>query len=228
MRSDRPMDVFPGSMAIRLGGVPLQLLPDRAIWWPARQTLVVADVHLGKGAAFRKAGLPVPAGSSEKNLRRLDALLAMTAAQRLVVLGDLVHARSSHDAGLLDAVTRWREARAEVAMLLIRGNHDRSAGRVPAAWSTVEQEEPFEEGELTFSHQPRCDLPAPVLAGHIHPVVSLRDFDRSTLRVPCFVIESDRCLTLPAFGAFTGGFAMKRAEGQRLYVTSGKKVICVM
>jgi DNA ligase-associated metallophosphoesterase len=227
MRSEWRMDVMDGSALIKFGGVALQLLPDRAVWWGARRTLIVADVHLGKGSAFRQAGLPVPAGSSEKNLRRLDALLAMTGAVRLVILGDLVHARSSHDAGLLEGVSRWREGHGGVSMLLIRGNHDRSAGRLPSAWKIVEEEEPFEEGELVFSHRPRADERKPVLAGHVHPVVSLRDFDRSTLRAACFVVEGDRCLTLPAFGMFTGGFAMKRTEGRRLYLTSGKNVICV-
>ena len=63
--------MLPGSVSVEFGGEALLLLPDRAVYWASRKTLIVADVHLGKGNTFRKAGLPVPAGSSEKDLRRL-------------------------------------------------------------------------------------------------------------------------------------------------------------
>ncbi len=33
-------------------GKPVQLLPERALWWPAGQALFVADLHLGKAATF--------------------------------------------------------------------------------------------------------------------------------------------------------------------------------
>ncbi len=68
-----------GSMRISFAGERLVLLPDRAIYWEKRATLLVADVHLGKGAAFRAMGVPVPAGNSAKDLKRLSALLAATA-----------------------------------------------------------------------------------------------------------------------------------------------------
>ena len=38
----------------------LTLLPERAVWREASRTLFVADVHIGKAAAFRAAGLPRP------------------------------------------------------------------------------------------------------------------------------------------------------------------------
>ncbi len=34
----------------------VQLLADRALYWPRARTLFVADVHLGKAAAFRAGG----------------------------------------------------------------------------------------------------------------------------------------------------------------------------
>jgi DNA ligase-associated metallophosphoesterase len=219
------MPQIPGSLAIDFGPEHLLLLPDRAVWWPARRTLVVADVHLGKGAAFRKAGLPVPAGGSEKDLRRLDALLALTAVERLVVLGDLVHARASHQTELFDAVSRWRERNRAVTMMLVRGNHDRGAGRVPSSWEIQEAEEPYDDAGMIFSHEPRHDAASPVLSGHVHPVFAVRDFDRSTVRVPCFVFDEARCAVLPAFGTFTGGQLMRRESGRRIFLAVGKSVV---
>ena len=64
------------------------------LWWPAARMVMVADVHFGKAATFRRAGQPVPHGTTADNLARLDALLAATGADHLVFLGDFLHARS--------------------------------------------------------------------------------------------------------------------------------------
>ena len=37
---------------ITLQGEQLVLLPERAIFWPDRATLVISDLHIGKAAAF--------------------------------------------------------------------------------------------------------------------------------------------------------------------------------
>ena len=70
------------------------LLPGSAAVLPASATLLVADLHLGKAATFRKAGIPVPEGSAQRDLARLADLVVRHAVRRLLVLGDLFHARS--------------------------------------------------------------------------------------------------------------------------------------
>ena len=227
MPSEMPENFIPGSVVVEFGNELLHLLPDRAIWWPFGQALIVADVHLGKDAAFRKAGFPVPAGGSVKDLGRLDHMLAMTGARRLIVLGDLIHAKHSYQPELFEAVLRWRQIHSSIEMLLVRGNHDRSAGLLPVEWDIREMQELTGDSGLMLSHQPRYDQNLPVLAGHIHPVVILRDHDRSTVRVPCFVFDEKCCAILPAFGTFTGGHPMDRQAGRRLFLTSGKKVVAV-
>ena len=63
-----------GAQAITLpGGTALWLLPQRAVWWPAARTAFVADVHFGKAATFRRAGQPVPHGTTAANLRIADS-----------------------------------------------------------------------------------------------------------------------------------------------------------
>ena len=70
------------------------LVPGRAAYLPATATLLVADLHLGKEATFRHRGIPVPDGAATKDLARLAMLVAQTRARRLLILGDLFHARS--------------------------------------------------------------------------------------------------------------------------------------
>ncbi|MDE3177705.1 MAG: DEAD/DEAH box helicase, partial [Pseudomonadota bacterium] len=80
----------------------LTLLPQRAVWRAETRTLFVADVHIGKAAAFRAAGLAAPAGTTRENLARLDALIDALAPRALVALGDLFHAREAWRAATLD------------------------------------------------------------------------------------------------------------------------------
>ena len=79
-------------LAIEHCGETLWLMPDRALYWPARRALLVADVHIGKAASYRALHQPVPRGTTEATLLRLDALLAACECEMLIVLGlSLIH-----------------------------------------------------------------------------------------------------------------------------------------
>ena len=43
-----------------VAGERLVLLPEMAAYWERAGTLLVADPHFGKAAAFRAAGIPEP------------------------------------------------------------------------------------------------------------------------------------------------------------------------
>jgi metallophosphoesterase superfamily enzyme len=111
----------PGALELFVAGTQLWLRPDGTVWWPEKATLFAADLHLGKGAAFRAQGQPVPAGRSAETLAHLEAAAQACGAAQLVLLGDLWH----HASGLSDALhlqlsalaTRWPTT-------LVLGNHD--------------------------------------------------------------------------------------------------------
>jgi hypothetical protein len=48
-------------MKLQVAGEELLLLPQKAVYWPRAQMLIVADIHFGKAASFRALGVPVPA-----------------------------------------------------------------------------------------------------------------------------------------------------------------------
>src|SRR2546421_10484151 len=215
---------LPGSHAITFANQSLELLPDRAVWWPARNTLLLADVHLGKAASFRNLGVPVPAGGTAKDLARITRLIEQTRADRLVILGDLIHAKAGRQPELLNAIATWRELHSEIAVLLVRGNHDRSSGSVPADWNVQEIDEPFEDDGMILTHDQPCDPERPTFAGHVHPAVYLPDYDGSIITAPCFVFD-ERCAILPAFGTFTGGYKVDPQPGRRLFLIAPGRVI---
>ncbi|TSE20989.1 metallophosphoesterase, DNA ligase-associated [Tepidimonas alkaliphilus] len=221
-------DAPAGALRVRAAPDPaaeLWLLPQRAVWWPHEATLFVADVHLGKGAALRAVGVAVPSGSSAGDLQRLGALLQGLRARRLVVLGDWLHARAGRTPALQAALQAWRRAHAGVRMVLVRGNHDDRAGDPPPELGIDAVDEPWPLGPWRACHAPpQGSQPdaAPVLCGHVHPVAVLRGPGHERLRLPCFVLRRG-ALVLPAFGAFTGGWAVPAgADAARAVLADGR------
>jgi DNA ligase-associated metallophosphoesterase len=209
-------------MEIAVAGERVQLLAEKALYWPAQRTLVVADIHFGKAAAFRALGVPVPRGTTTENLAALDALVARHGAEHIVFLGDFLHARAAHAPATQAALFAWRRRQAALRLTLVRGNHDRHAGDPARELGIDMVDEPFALGPFSFCHHPDLDTPGYVLAGHVHPVFVLATrFD--ALRLPCFVVGPGRMI-LPSFGSFTGGFVITREPGDAVYVSSGEAV----
>ena len=205
-----------------VAGEMLLLLAQKALYWPARKTLIVADIHFGKAASFRAQGIPVPRGTTSQNLLALDALMAAHQVEHIIFLGDFLHARAAHAPATLERMLAWRRQHPGLALTLVRGNHDRHAGDPAASLGIEMVDEPYTLAPFSFCHHPDLDTPAYALAGHIHPVFVLYTRFES-LRLPCFVVGARR-MVLPSFGAFTGGFAIAPEAGDRIFVTSGDAV----
>jgi DNA ligase-associated metallophosphoesterase len=219
-----------GGVDVELAGEPARLLARRALWWPAEATLFVADVHLGKAETFRALGVPVPAGPTAATLRRLGALVDDCRARRLVVLGDLLHARPAQAPATIDALRAWRRALAALHCVLVRGNHDDRAGDPPADLGIEGVDAPSRLGPFALCHEPAGDQVDDGggyrLAGHVHPAVRLHGRAGDSARLPCFALGA-REAVLPAFGDFTGGWTLSRADAPRLYAIAGERVFAV-
>ncbi len=204
------------TLEIELDGAPLVLHQDRSAWCARSRTLFVADIHLGKSATFRAAGLPVPERTTGHDLSRLSAAVQRTAPETLVVLGDLLHAKSGRTEAVRDEFMAWRDEHAQLCITLVRGNHDRSSGDPPADWGIKVVDPGATTGAFTLMHEPPADAPYATLAGHIHPAVRLHDpAVRRSVRMPCFWQRS-KLLVLPAFGSFTGTFAVQPGQADRV------------
>ncbi|MFM9434096.1 uncharacterized protein ACFDR9_001145 [Janthinobacterium sp. CG_23.3] len=211
--------------ALSLAGESVLLLPQKALYWPRRKTLLVADIHFGKASAFRAQGVPVPRGTTSANLAALDELLALHPVERIVFLGDFLHARAAHAPATLAAMLAWRGRHRKLALTLVRGNHDRHAGDPSALLGIEMVDEPWQLGPFSLCHHPDLAAPGYVLAGHVHPVFRLAA-GRDALRLPCFLVGAARAV-LPSFGAFTGGFAVAPAAGERLFLVAGEAVLAL-
>jgi uncharacterized protein len=211
--------------------IPVWLLPDKAVFLPDSSALLVADVHIGKAATFRSLGVPVPAGTTDENLRRLSALLTLTSATTLYILGDLFHGVQANSVNIIDAIKDWREHHQSVRMVLIDGNHDDKAKVSCATLGIEEFRAPLAinvagNSQLLLRHEP-MDFAAQTqscfsFAGHWHPVVRISSRS-DAVRLACFWHQPHQ-LVLPAFGEFTGGYPIDQQPGHQVFVTDGTAV----
>lgn len=199
------------ALDLAIAGEPMRVFADRALYWPARRRLLIADLHLGKGDTFRAAGIAVPTGGTTHDLQRLQALLVRSGASELWILGDFLHARRHPR---VDAAwAAFRDAHRGVAMAVVPGNHDRD---FDAAAARVERlPEGLCDGPFEFRHAPPAMASdAHVVCGHLHPVLRLPGQGRH----PLFWLQPGVSV-LPAFSAFTGGHPVPPGA-------SGGSVLC--
>jgi uncharacterized protein len=207
-----------------VAGETLHLLPERAVYWPRAGTLIVADLHWGKEETFRASAIPIPLGPIQADLARLDTALRHTGAGRLLVLGDLWHARAGMAESLVDELRAWRAAHSTLGVELVRGNHDRGAGDPPPDLRIICRDEPAAEAPFVFRHFPEPSPDGYVLAGHVHPAAVLRGEGRQRARLPCFWF-GDAVGLLPAFGGFTGTADVRPSTADRVFVIADGEVI---
>jgi len=214
--------------ALRFSDEQFALYGERALHWPAADALLVADLHLGKGEVFRRAGIGVPRGGTAADLARLSALLAATGARRLLVLGDLLHGALHESAGWRSDWRAFRERHAHVRVDVLAGNHDRALRDADALENAgmlgvrLLQDGTIERG-IALCHEPiQAPAGAASLCGHLHPAQRIDGLGR----LPAFWRRAgQRQLVLPAFSAFTGRIAQRPEAGDALFACVGHRVL---
>ncbi len=218
------------ALPCEIAGEACALSPEGALLWPREATVFVADLHLGKSAAFRAAGVGVPE-SITVDLARLSNLLEGADAERLVVLGDLFHAPEGQSPHVREGLLAWRRSQPGLEVEVALGNHDRRCGALLEALR-FRASRRFVCGPFQCVHDPadvgtgaRRDAGGFALCGHLHPAVRIADRTRS-FRLPCFWF-GEHCGILPAFGSFTGTHAVEREAGDRVFAIADGRVVAL-
>ncbi|WP_244534675.1 ligase-associated DNA damage response endonuclease PdeM [Hyphomicrobium sp. CS1GBMeth3] len=190
-----------------------------ALYWPAEDILVVADLHLEKGSAFAARGIMLPPYDTAATLERLAATLDAYPAQTVLCLGD-----SFHDTGAaerMSAVDRETLAilQEDREWIWLNGNHDPVIGE--CLGGTVLHE--VTVSGLAFRHEPTTGRVTHEIAGHLHPAARV-SFHGHVIRRPCFVGNGKR-LVLPAFGTYAGGLNVLDEAFTPLFGDDGRSVL---
>jgi len=198
---------------IQFGGVNMLLLPEKAVFMPETQSLLLADTHFGKATHFRKAGIPVSDQVFVDDLERLSSVIQKTSALELIILGDLFH--SDHNSEW-ERWGEWIKTSSLKKVRLVPGNHDKAILKLPPLEGCQIETPLMIQNNIALSHEDvPCDLP--LIHGHIHPSVSLKGLGKQAIKLPCFHVSETR-MVIPAFGSFTGTHAVKPRKGDRVFV----------
>jgi len=211
-----------GTETIEVGGTRLVLRGDRTAYLPDPDTLLLADLHLGKAETFQAHGLAVPTGTESRDLENLSRAAKETGAARVIILGDMAHARAGLTESVIARFAAWR-ATMPAELILIRGNHDRALEHVPKSWRLTVIEDQLRLGSLILRHHPEPSPDGHVIAGHLHPMVRLGQSRVDRLRLPCFAV-TDAMTILPAFTRLAGGTTVRCDEHTRCYAIANGDV----
>jgi len=182
---------------------------DGALFWPAQQALLVADLHLEKASWFARFGQFLPPYDSHATLMTLARAVEETRATRLYCLGDSFHDRFGCDRLPADARSLLTELTSKLDWTWIVGNHD--PGFADHCGGRIEDE--VEIAGIVLRHEAVRDDTRPELSGHFHPKLRLQLKGRRVSR-RCFVVSRSKMI-LPAFGSLTGGLDAHHPEIMR-------------
>jgi DNA ligase-associated metallophosphoesterase len=187
-------------------GETFEATASGALFWPARQALLVADLHLEKASWFARLGQFLPPYDSHATLSAVALEVDRTGATRLYCLGDSFHDRFGCDRLPANARELLSGLTAKLDWVWIVGNHD--PGFADHCGGRIEDE--VEAAGIILRHEAVRDEPRPEISGHFHPKLRLHLKGRQVSR-RCFVLSATK-LIMPAFGALTGGLDAHHPE----------------
>jgi len=189
------MEVLPGVHVTR----------DYALWLPNARALAISDLHLGYEGALHQAGVAIPRRQKGVMLERLERLLTRYRPETVIVNGDFKHEFSRN------LEEEWKDVQDVLDFLhrrtvpvLVRGNHDNYLMTILSR-KGLDLHRKVELGGFTFLHgHDDPGVSGPIVLGHEHPAVKLRDELGAVFSLPAFVVREDLIL-LPAFSPLALG-----------------------
>jgi len=178
---------------------------EYALWLPNDRTLAISDLHLGYEGAMQEAGVAIPRRQKGVMLERLTRLLDRYEPETVVVDGDFKHEFSRN------LEEEWKDVRDMLDFLLertvpvlVRGNHDNYLMQILSP-KGLDLKRQYACGGFTFVHgHDDPGVSGPLVLGHEHPAVKLRDGLGAVFSLPAFVVQPD-VIILPAFSPLALG-----------------------
>ena len=181
---------------------------DRAVYLPAADTLVCADLHVGRDAV---SDVEFRVGEHEDLLERFGALCERYEPAEAVVAGDLLHSFDRLPTGAVETVQGLRTAAESVGCELVvtPGNHDSMLDSIWDGPTTAEHRLGGEASVVvTHGHVPPTADADWYVVGHDHPVIEIEG-----MRRPCYLYgpeayDAAGVLVVPAFSRLPAGVAV--------------------
>jgi len=195
----------------------------KAAYWVEQQILLLADLHLGKDAHFRKAGIAIPQVITNNDLSILQQLINHFNPKLIFFLGDLFH--SDYNRALI-AFQRFIKDNNTVDFVLIKGNHDIIEDSQLKEFGLSKIYEKCVMPPFSFSHHPLNECEYYNFCGHLHPGIVIKGKGKQGIRLPVFYFGKHQAV-LPAFASFSGKFIVKPTKTDNLFAITDEAIFAV-
>jgi DNA ligase-associated metallophosphoesterase len=198
----------------------LVLSPERCLYWEDQQTLILSDMHIGKAAHFRKAGIAIPQQIFQEDLLRLFQQVHFFSPKRIIVTGDLFHSEANLEH---EWFSKWRSALAGVQLILVKGNHEILHNHLYEKLGIEIVERGLIAAPFRFAHDLNDDSDEQffLFSGHTHPGIKIAGKAKQSFVFPCFYFTEAYCI-LPAFSKFTGKHLVEMKKGEKVFAIVGE------
>ena len=196
-------------------GQRLWISPERCMFWEEQRMLILSDLHIGKTAHFRKAGIAVPQQLFQEDMHRLYHQIHHFNPDRILITGDLFHSHANVEH---DVFARWRETLGEKEIILVRGNHDKLDDAVYQAMGIQCVGHQLMVNDFIFIHEMPADVDVSkyYFTGHQHPGIKISGKGKQSVTLPCFYFTNDHAV-LPAFANFSGKHLVEPKRSDKLF-----------
>ena len=198
----------------------LVLSAERCLYWEDQQTLILSDMHIGKAAHFRKAGIAIPQQIFQEDLLRLFQQVHFFSPKRIIVTGDLFHSEANLEH---EWFSKWRSALEGIQLILVKGNHEILHNHIYEKLGIEVVERELIAAPFRFAHDLNDDSDEQffLFSGHTHPGIKIAGKAKQSFVFPCFYFTEAYCI-LPAFSKFTGKHLVEMKKGEQVFAIVGE------
>jgi metallophosphoesterase superfamily enzyme len=181
---------------------------DRAVYLPASDTLVLADLHVGRADA---SNVEFPVGERAHLRDRLDGLLDAFAPETVVFAGDVLQRFEYVPAVARDTLDELAGLVADAGATLVAtpGNHDPKLPGVLDA-PTPDTCRVDDDVVVCHGHEPPDEDASLFVIGHDHPTIEIEGQRRPTFLYGESTYRGGDVLLLPSFTELAAGVVVNR------------------
>lgn len=199
------------------------LLPQKAIFWKEKKTIIISDLHLGKASHFRKHGIAIPKISANKDLEKLHNLISAYTPETIIFLGDLFHSDYNKE---WENFIQLRNHFSTINFVLIKGNHDLIKLH-HFSENNIAVYDSLYIDKILFSHEKEKNKNYHFqFYGHIHPGIKIKGSGKLSVTLACFA-QLGNTLLMPAFGELTGLYIIDRNDYDKVFAIAEEKIYAI-
>ncbi len=201
----------------------------KALWFPKKKILIIADLHLGYEEALNEQGIMIPRQMFKQIKKELQDLLKLN-PKIIIINGDLKHEFGqisrqewSEATGILDLLLK------KCKVILIKGNHDTILGQI-AKKKNLDIVDFYCFDDICVLHGHKVLLDKKIydskilVIGHQHPAISIREGIKSE-KYKCFLVgkwKRKNLVVMPSFFTIFEGSDIRNEKLMSPYLDERK------